>query len=297
MTAPILADALGPRARRRVAVASMVASVVLVYIGYVVLQRLSDKGQLDRRLWEPFTQWAVMRFLLEGLVNTLRAAAAAMVLSIVVGTVMALARLSRTSAVRWAATIYVEFFRGVPLLLLIFFTFLSLPKYGIDLSAFWFLVMALVLYNGALLGEIFRAGILSLDRGQSEAGAALGMTYWQSMLVVVVPQAARRMIPAIVSQLVTLLKDTSLGFLIAFEELLRLAQRTGTFYNNQLQGYIVVALMYFVVNFSLSRLARRLEVRQRHKYGAGTIAVTGAEDLAVMGAQGEAGVAGGGPPR
>lgn len=297
MTAPILADALGPRARRRMAVASLVATIVLVYIGYVVVQRLSDKGQLDRRLWEPFTQWAVIRFLLEGLANTLRAAAVAMVLSIAVGTVMALARLSRTRAVRWGATIYVEFFRGVPLLLLIFFTYLSLPKYGINLSAFWFLVMALVAYNGALLGEIFRAGILSLDRGQSEAGAALGMTYWQSMRLVVVPQAARRMIPAIVSQLVTLLKDTSLAFLIAYEELLRLAQRTGTFYNNQLQAYIVVALMFFVVNFSLSRVARRLEVRQRRRYGAGTIAVTGAEDLAVMGAQGEAGVARGRPLR
>jgi glutamate transport system permease protein len=146
-------------------------------------------------------------------------------------------------------------------------------------------------YNGAVLGEIFRAGILSLDRGQSEAAYSLGMGYWQAMLLVVIPQAARRMIPAIVSQLVTLLKDTSLGAPIAYLELLRRARINGEFFGNPLQSLFVVAVMYIAVNFTLSRVARRLEVRQRRRLGAGQIAVAGAgEDLAVVGAQGQAAI-------
>ena len=138
--------------------------------------------------------------------------------AMVLGTILALARLSLTKAVRWSTTAFVEFFRGLPLVLLIFFCALGLPTYGFDLSVFWYVALGLIVYNGAVLGEIFRAGILSLDRGQTEAAYSLGMGYWQAMLLVVIPQAARRMIPAIVSQLVTLLKDSSLGAAVAFEE-------------------------------------------------------------------------------
>jgi glutamate transport system permease protein len=287
MTAAVFADELGPRAKRRVRIASIVAGVLVAGAVLGALKRLSDKGQLDESLWRPLTQSSVMRFLLGGLANTAKAAAMAMVLAVLVGALMALGRLARSAPVRWLAGIYVEFFRAVPLLLLILFSALALPKYGVDLDAYWYLVVPLVAYNSAVLGEIFRAGILSLERGQSEAGLSLGMTYWQTMLTVVVPQAARRMIPAIVSQLVTLLKDTSLGFVIPYEELLRRSRSTGEFFRNPLQTLVVIAATYFVVNFSLSRVARRLEVRQRRRYSAGSISVGGVEDLAVVAAQGE----------
>jgi len=221
LTAPVLADALGPRARRRVRAVSIAAGAALAGLVAIALKRLSDKGQLDWELWEPLTQWSVLEFLLGGLVQTIKAAGAGMAVAMVLGSTLALLRLSRTAPVRWLAATWVEFFRGVPLLLLIFFTFFGLPKYGIDMTPFRALILALALYNGAQLAEIFRAGILSLDRGQSEAAYAVGLTYWQAMRLVVVPQAARRMIPAIVSQLITLLKDTSLGFVITYEELLR----------------------------------------------------------------------------
>jgi glutamate transport system permease protein len=189
---------------------------------------------------------------------------------------------------RWAAGAYVDFFRAMPVLLLILFSALGLPVYGINLPTFWYAVLALTAYNGAVLGEIFRAGILSLDRGQSEAAYAIGLRYWQAMLLVIVPQAARRMIPAIVSQLITLLKDTSLAYIIALEELTRRGRITGEFTGNILQAYLVVAVLYIIPNFTLSRIARRLEVRQRRRYRAGAIEVAGIEDLAVVGAQGEA---------
>jgi glutamate transport system permease protein len=281
MTVPMLADALGPRGRRRVRLASVVAMAVIAAMFVVAIRRLADKGQLDASRWEPLSQGTVIRFLLNGLVATLQVAAVAMVLAMAIGMILALGRLARAPAIRLVAGSYVEFFRGFPLLLLVLFAGLALPKYGVDLSVFWYLGLALVVYNSAILGEIFRAGILSLDKGQTEAAHALGFSYWEAMMVVVVPQAARRMVPAIVSQLITLLKDTSLGFVIAYPELLRRARNTGEFYQNPLQSLFVAALLYIAVNLMLSRVARRLEVRQRRRYGAGAITVAGAEDLTV----------------
>jgi glutamate transport system permease protein len=291
MTAPFIGDALGPRGRRTTRIVSAVSAVALVALVGLALSRLSDKGQLDAAKWRPFTQWSVMKFFLIGLRTTIEVALVSMVGAMAIGAVMALARLSRTRPVRWVAVAYIEFFRGVPLVLLIFFCALGLPRYGVRLSLFWYLVLGLTVYNSAVLAEIFRAGILSLDRGQTEAAYSLGMGYWQSMLLVIVPQAARRMIPAIVSQLVTLLKDTSLGAAIAFEELLRRSRINGEFFQNKLQSLFVAAVLYIVINFALSRLASRLEVRQRRRYKAGAINVAGAGmDLALIGAQAEAAI-------
>jgi glutamate transport system permease protein len=287
MSAPgvlILADELGPRGRRRVRIATAVSVAVLAFLVFVAVQRLGDRGQLEWRKWEPFTQWSVIKFLAGGLGNTLRATGAAMVLALALGTVLALMRLSQTAPVRWFAAAFIEFFRGVPLILLIFFTFFGLHRYDIEINAFRALALALGVYNGAVLAEIFRAGIRSLDRGQAEAAYSLGLGYWQAMAYVVVPQAIRRMVPAIVSQLVTLLKDTSLGFVITYEELLRRSRSTGEFFANPLQTTVVVAVVYIVVNLLLGRVARWLERRQRRRLGADVMVVTGVEDLSSVSA-------------
>lgn len=285
MTAPFVADALGPRGRRQVKVATVASSVVVAGAVVVVVRRLSAQGQFAEGLWRPFTDPAVQRFLFLGLVATLKAAVVAMSLAIVVGGVMALGRLARSAPVRWLSGGYVEVFRAVPLILLIYFAGRGLPTLGIRAPVFWLLVFGLVAYNGAVLGEIFRAGILSLDRGQTDAAMAIGLGYWPTMLQVVIPQAARRMVPAIVSQLITLLKDTSLGYAVQLEELLRRSYILGEFEKNLLQSLFVVAVMYLFVNLALSRLARRLEVRQRRRYRAGSMGVSGVEDLAVLEAE------------
>ena len=288
MTAPFIGDALGPRGRQTTRIVTAVSAVVLIGLVAVARSRLAGKGQLDAAKWEPFTEWGVIRFFLLGVRATIEVALVSVAGAMVIGALVALARLARTRAVRWLALAYTEFFRGVPLILLVFFCALGLPQYGIRLSLFWYLAIGLIIYNGAVLGEIFRAGILSLDRGQTEAAHSLGMGYWQAMLLVVIPQAARRMVPAIVSQLVTLLKDTSLGAAIAYFELLRRARVNGEFFQNPLQSLVVAAVLYIVVNFTLGRVARRLEVRQRRRYNAGAISVAGGgEDLALVGAQGE----------
>ena len=284
-----LGDALGPRGRRTTRIVTVISAAAIVAFIAIALMRLSDKGQLDQSKWEPFTTWPIQKFFLDGLRVTVEVSLISMVGAMILGTILALARLARTGPVRWVTTMFVEFFRGLPLVLLIFFCALGLPTYGLDFSVFWYVAIGLIIYNGAVLGEIFRAGILSLDRGQTEAAYSLGMGYWQAMMLVVIPQAARRMIPAIVSQLVTLLKDSSLGAAVAFEELLRRSRINGEFYGNMLQSLVVAAVMYIVVCFALSMLARRQEVRQRRRYKAGAIIVPGAGmDLALMGAQGEA---------
>ena len=263
--AAFLGDDLGPRGRRRVAVATAVSVGLITLVIFFAVGRLRTTGQLDKARWEPLADPAVLKFLLGGLVNTLKAALTAMALALVIGLVMALGRLTRNPFTRNLAGTYVEFFRAVPLLLLILFAGLGLPRYGVDWGPFWFLVAALTAYNSAVLAEIFRAGILSLDRGQGEAASAIGLGYWQSMSLVLVPQAVRRMVPSIVAQLVTLLKDSSLGFVITYEELLRRSRSTGEFFSNPLQTLVVVALMYMVVNFTLGRVAAWLESRQRRR--------------------------------
>jgi glutamate transport system permease protein len=286
VTAPLLADALGPRGRRRALMASVVSGVCLVALLALVLARLADRGQLESGLWTRFFNPAVLRFLGTGLLNTLRLAVGAMVVALIFGLVLALARLARSRAMRWAAVAWIELFRGVPLVLLMLFTYLGAPRLGLNLSAFRAAGLALVLYNSAVLAEIYRAGILSLDRGQREAALGIGLTEGQAMRAVILPQALRRMVPALVSQLVTLLKDTSLALIVAYEELLRRFQLAADsdigLPSAKLQAFTLAAVVFVAVNLSLSTLARRLEVRQRRRYRAGGIAVSGIEDLTVL---------------
>ena len=261
----VLYDVQGPRARRRVLVGSLVGALVLLLLLALAARRLSDNGQFDSALYEPFfTEPLLYERLLEGLQNTLTAAAYALVLALALGVVLAFGRLSHRLWISLPAVAVIEFFRGVPLLLLIFGLFLGFPlAVGIDLPALWALVIGLTLYNGSVIAEIVRAGILALPRGQSEAAQAIGLTRSQTLRIVLLPQAVRIMLPALVSQLVVLLKDTSLGFVIGFSELLRTGGQLVQVLNNPIQLYVVVALVYVLINLGLSGLAGWLERRQR----------------------------------
>ncbi len=288
MSSSVLTEELGPRGQRRVLIGSWVSSALIAAALVFLVYRFQSRGILDWDQWEPFTVRLNLGFLFEGLLNTLKAALGAMVIAITVGFFMALGRLSRTWAVRALARTYIEVFRSIPLILLIFAAFFGLPDAGIDVSIFQALVVALAVYNSAVLAEIFRAGILSLDSGQSEASKAIGLTYWQMMRIVILPQAVRRMTPAIVAQLATLTKDTSLGFIIGYQEFVRRGQSFAEFANNLLPSYIFVGAVYFVMIFALSRLARRMEVQQRKKLGAGAMQVGGGlEDLEALAEGGE----------
>lgn len=280
----VLYDELGPRGRRKVRIATIASFVLLGVLLLLAFRQLVAKDQLEPQRWKNLTNPELLEFLAWGLVANVKAAAIAMALALVLGTVLALARLSRLRVLRWASGAFIETFRALPQLLLILGAALVLPRYGYRFPALVYLVVGLTLYQGSVLAEIFRAGILSLDRGQSEAAYSVGLTYRQAMGYVVVPQAVRRMLPSIVSQLVTLFKDTSLGFVIAYEEMLRRGRfATQEFPESLLQILLLVAFVFIVLNIGLSRAARWLEGRQQQRYGStAATAVTGVEDLAVL---------------
>jgi glutamate transport system permease protein len=214
-SATALYDIPGPMARRRHRVYGIVSTaLILALLGWIVYL-LFDTGQFTSAKWTPFTYKGIQELLLRGLGNTLKAFAYAAVLSLLLGAVLALGRLSEHRIVRWIATLLVEFFRAMPVLVMIFFIFVALKVQPLPA-----LVTGLTLYNGSVLAEVFRTGINSVERGQREAAYALGMRKTHVMTFVLAPQAVRAMLPTIISQLVVALKDTSLGFLITYEEFL-----------------------------------------------------------------------------
>lgn len=270
MTTPVLYDVQGPKARRRVLVASVLGGLLVLALLFVAGKRLADNEQFEYEKYEPFlTEPLLYERLWEALQNTLVAAGYALVLAMVLGIVLAFGRLSHRWFLRLPATAVIEFFRGVPLLLLIFFFFLAFPlAFKIELPALWSLVLGLTLYNGAVIAEIIRAGVLSIPKGQTEAAYATGLGRTQTLRLILLPQAIRVMLPALISQLVVLLKDTSLGFVIGYAELLRTGGQLVQVLNNPIQLYLVIALIYIVINGALSLLARYVEGRQRRTTGA-----------------------------
>jgi His/Glu/Gln/Arg/opine family amino acid ABC transporter permease subunit len=238
--------------------------------------------------WSVFADWHIWRALGRGLAVTLELALVSIALSLVFAVVLALLRLAPhprmraplpgAAVVARVTTVLVEIVRSSPLFMLIIYTFIALPKLGVDLSPFWAGVMALTLYTSCVTSEIVRAGILSLESGQFDAALSLGLGYFGRVRFVVLPQALRRMVPAIVSQLVTLIKDTSLVSFITVYELTRLGQGIQQQENNPIETSLVLMGIYFVVNFSLSQLSARLELRPGRVGRARAPAALGAED-------------------
>ncbi|MCU1524748.1 MAG: amino acid transporter permease [Microbacteriaceae bacterium] len=256
-----LYDSPGPRGRRRILIGSVIsAAVLLAFVGLGVWQ-FADHGQLDADRWAPFLQWPIWQYLLVGLLGTLQAAAVTAVLSAPLGALFAIGRLSRVRPIRWLATAYIEIARTVPVLLLVYLMLFGLPHYGINVPTLWKLVIPLTVANSAVFAEIIRAGVLSLPRGQEEAALGLGMLRRQAMRYVVLPQALRSVTPSLVSQLVSLLKDTSLGYIVAFTELLYRGQVLSAFNHLLIQTFLVVTFIYLVCNGSLSAVASRLRTR------------------------------------
>lgn len=265
-TDAVLYDHPGPRAKRRNLILTVVFGIGLLALLYWIYAKFDEKGQWAAALWKPFLEGSTWTdYILPGLGNTLAAAAVAMVLALIFGIVFAVGRLSDHKWVSIPAGAVVEFFRAVPLLIMMFFIFFGVP-FLIEqpMSIFWAVVISLTLYNGSVLAEAFRAGIVSVPRGQSEAAYALGMRKTQVMREILIPQAARAMLPVIVSQMVVLLKDTALGYIISYSELLQMGvNNVAANFGNVVQAAIVVAVIFILVNSSLTALAGWLERRTR----------------------------------
>jgi len=270
-TSTVLFDVPGPRARRRQRLGTVIGGLVVLALIGLAVWRLGANGQLQPERWAVLfdANTGVPQAFGTALVNTLKVAAVGMVAATVLGALLAVGRLSDHRWVRVPITLVIEFFRAVPLLILILFCLLYLPVIGLRVGAFGALALGLTLYNMAVLAEIFRAGILSVDRGQREAAFALGMRKSQVMTLVLLPQAVRRMLPVLIAQLVVLLKDSSLGFIVGYFELLRQARSLVEFFafkfgdRYTFQIYVAAGLIYIIVNVLLSSLARYVERRTR----------------------------------
>ncbi|WP_018547400.1 amino acid ABC transporter permease [Streptomyces sp. LaPpAH-108] len=273
----VLFDTPGPRAKVRNVVLSVLFFVFLGLLAWWVVAKMDDKGQLKWSLWEPFTtSQAWTTYLLPGLGSTLEAAALSMVIALPLGAVLGIARMSDHRWVRVPAGVIVEFFRAIPVLLLMLFAnelYVRSTDIASDERPLYAVVTGLVLYNASVLAEVVRAGILALPKGQTEAAYAIGLRKGQTMAGILLPQAVTVMLPAIVSQLVVIVKDTALGgVMLQFAELLSARSTLAANYANVIQSFVVVAIIYIVLNFVLTSFASWLERRlRRSKRGTGTV--------------------------
>ncbi|MFP5346442.1 MAG: amino acid ABC transporter permease [Actinomycetes bacterium] len=265
----VLYDALGPRGRRRVLLGSIVAGVVVLAVLYLVVGRLQRQGQLSWQLWGPLLDPsnevfdAVWRLLGQGFKATVSAAALAIALSLVIGTLLGMLRLSLRGVGRFPVVGLVELLRGLPVVISIFLAARLLPEFGVNLSNMWYLVIGLTAYNSVIIAEIVRAGVNSLPRGQREAGLAIGLTPGQTLRTILLPQAFRVMLPGLISQLVVVVKDTSLAAVVlaGFTEALNSSKAIYQNLNNPLQVYTVVGVLFIIINYTLSKLAEWVERR------------------------------------
>ena len=263
----MLFDAPGPRALVRNRIISGVTVVLAAVIIGVIIARLAGKGQLTAAKWRPFLTGDLWKtYVLPGIAGTLTAAALSIVLAGILGFALGVGRLSPVRAVRLPCAVIVEFFRAVPVLIMMIFAYFLYALYDVFPSkqlALAGVVTGLTLYNGAVIAEIVRSGVGSLPRGQSEAAAALGLTWGQTMRSILLPQAITSMLPVLVSQLVVVLKDTAIGYQITFLEMVRQGTVIGSTYGNYVPALIVIAVLMIAMNFALSAAAGRLERRLR----------------------------------
>lgn len=279
----VLYDVPGPKAVLRYRILTVVVAVVSLGIAFLIYRALDSKGQLTAEKWDPFlesTTWTT--YLLPGIQGTLVAAALSIVFALILGAVLGIGRLSDHRAVRIVSGAIVELFRAVPVLILMIFLYAVYADYEVfkvKYLALAAVVTGLTLYNGSVIAEIVRAGVNSLPKGQREAASALGMRKSQVMLLVLLPQAVTAMLPAIISQMVVALKDSALGYVIGYVEVVRSGQQVGAFYSNYLPSLIIVAVIMIIINSALTKLATVVERRLRsRKRKAGATAVVPALD-------------------
>ncbi|BCJ42343.1 amino acid ABC transporter permease [Actinoplanes ianthinogenes] len=260
----VLYDLPGPRGRRRNLIIGILATLAILGLVAWVIYRFYKTGQFEARRWDQFKFKAVQMEIVRGLLATLKAAGIAAVLALLFGAIFAAGRLSEHRILRAPSSWVVELFRAIPLLILIFFGYYVPLQYGWSISNLWALVIGLTLYNGSVLAEIFRAGVNAVPRGQSEAAYAIGLRKNQVLRLILLPQAVRSMLPAIVSQLVVLLKDTALGFIITYPELLTVGKTIGgrlAFGFPYVPAYLVIGAIYISICGLLSLFAWWLQRR------------------------------------
>ena len=228
-----------PRTQARTRTASLITAAVLLLLAGGVVHQFYAAGQLDAKFW-------------------LASSASAAVIALALGLVLLTGRLSRLRLTRWPSIAVIEFLRGTPTLLLIYVCFLVLPQVGVKLSTYWMLTLPVALSTAAVVAEVYRAGVLAVPRGQTNAARSLGLKESQVFFLVVFPQAIRYIVPALVAQLVIVVKDTTFGYVVTYGELMENAKVLIANYHALVPVYLVVAVLYCLVNYTISRASKRL---------------------------------------
>ena len=250
-----LYEAPGPRTKRHILVGTIISSVVLVAIVAWVVMRLYRQGQFSSKYWSFFGKWTTWRFLLEGFAGTMEVALTAGAIALVLGVLFMLGRISKNKAVSTIFRVIINFFRGIPSLLLIYFFFLVLPGYGLKIPSFWMLAIPISLTASGVLAEVFRAGVNAVPKGQVEAALSIGLTDGQVMRKIVLPQAIRYVIPSLISQLVVVVKDTSVAYVVSFPDILQNGRVLISNYDALVSVYFVVAVIYVLINYAINQVS------------------------------------------
>ena len=260
-----LYEAPGPRARRRIAIGTAASAVLLVLLALLVVRQFYVTGQLAPRYWSFLLEWPTWRFLLQGFVGTVEVALTAGFIALVLGLLLMLGRVSGVRPLAAICRVITDFFRGMPSLLLIYFFFLVVPQYGIQMPSFWMLTLPVALAASGVLAEVFRAGVNAVPKGQVEAALSIGLTRGKVMRRIVLPQAVRYVIPSLIAQLVVVVKDTTVAYVVSYPDLMQNARVLITNYDALLSMYLVVAVIYVLINFAINKasvyVARRTGVK------------------------------------
>ena len=248
-----LSEAPGPRTRRRVRIGTAVSAVVVLLAIAAVVRQFWVTGQLAPRYWSLFLQWTTWRFLGQGLLGTVAVAHTAGAIALVLGLVLMLGRTSGVRPLAALCRVVTDFFRGVPSLLLIYFFFFVPAQLGLKLPSFWMLTLPVALAASGVLAEVFRAGVNAVPRGQVEAALSIGLSRGKTMRKIVLPQAVRYVIPSLIAQLVVVVKDTTVAYVVSYPDLMQNARVLITSYDALVSLYLVIAVIYILINYAINK--------------------------------------------
>lgn len=260
-----LYEAPGPKTRRRVKIGTAVSIVVLIALLAFVIRQFYINDQLNPRYWSFFARWTTWRFLLTGFLGTLRVAFTAGIIAMALGLLLMLGRISSVKPLSAVCHVITDLFRSLPSLLLIYFFFLVIPKYGLKMPSFWMITVPVALAASGVLAEVFRAGVNAVPKGQTEAAMSLGMTHGKIMAKIVLPQALRIVVPSLISQLVVVVKDTTVAYVVSYPDLMQNARVLISNYDALVSMYFVVALIYIAINYATNRFSIYLAHRSGTK--------------------------------
>lgn len=259
----VLYEEPGTKAKKRIKLYTVFSVIVLTAIIALTVRQFAVTGQLDSRYWDFYLQWTTWLFIIQGLLGTIRAALAAMIITLATGFLLMFARVRGNKIAQTISRCIIEFTRGVPSLLFIYFFFFVFPMMGLKLSAFWKITIPIAISASGSVAEVLRSGVQAVNKGQREAALSLGLSENRTFFKIILPQAFRYVIPSLISELVIILKDTNFAYIVSFNDLMQNASVLISNYDALLSVYLVVAVIYILINYFLNKLSVKIASKRK----------------------------------